>query len=70
MDLKGSKVSLNGKSKEGYFLEVHIQYPEELHKLDNDSHFLHDRMKTKKVQKLVAKLNDKNEYVINRINLT
>ena len=70
MDLKGSRFSLNGKSKEGYFLEVPIQYPEELHKLDNDSHFLPDRMKTKKVQKLVAKLHDKNEYVINRINLT
>ena len=40
MDLKGSKIFLNGKSKEGYFLEVHIQYPEELHKLDNDLHFL------------------------------
>ena len=48
----------------GYFLEVDIQYPENLHNLHNDLHFLPERMKIEKVEKLVANLHDKDEYVI------
>ena len=33
-------------------------------KLHNDLHFLHKRMKIKKVEKLVATLHDKTKYVI------
>ena len=32
--------SYNEKSDEGYFLEVDVQYPEELHELHNDLPFL------------------------------
>ena len=48
----------------GYFLEVDIQYPENLHNLHYDLHFLPERMKIEKVEKLVANLHDKDEYVI------
>ena len=34
---------------EGYFLKVDIQYLEKLHEVHNDSLFLPERMKTKKV---------------------
>ena len=33
----------NDKSNERYFLEVDIQYPEYLHNLHNDLHFLPER---------------------------
>ena len=54
----------NEESDEGYFLEVDVQYPEKLHEFHRNSLFLHERMKTKKVEKLVANLHDKTEYVI------
>ena len=53
--------SYNEESDEGYFLEVDVQYPEELHELLNYLPFLSERMK---VEKLIANLHDKNEYVI------
>ena len=51
--------SHNEKSKEGYFLEVDIQYPQGLLKLDNDLPFLHKRMNIEKVEETVANLHDK-----------
>ena len=37
----------------GYFLQVDVQYPEELHELHNDFPFLPERMKIEKIEKLV-----------------
>ena len=47
----------NEESHEGYFLEVDVHYLEKLHELRNDLPFLPERMKIKKVEKLVANLN-------------
>ena len=52
----------NDYSDEGYFLEVDIQYPENVHNLHNDLTFLPERMKIEKVKKFVANLHDKEEY--------
>ena len=54
----------NEESYEGYFFEVDIQYFEKLHELHNDLPFLSEVMKIEKVEKLVANLHDKTEYVI------
>ena len=54
---------------EGCFLEADAQYPEKLHELHNDLTFLPERMKIEKVEKLVANLHDKTEYVIHIRNL-
>ena len=56
--------SCNEESDKGYFLEVDIQYPEKLHDFYKDLPFLPERMKIEKVEKLVANLHDKTEYVI------
>ena len=48
----------NEKSDKGSFLEVYVQYLEKLHELNNDLPILAERMKTEKVQKLVANLHD------------
>ena len=40
----------NGGSKEGHFLEVDVQYLEELHELLNDLLFLLERMKIEKLE--------------------
>ena len=61
--------SYNDDSDEGYFLKVDVQYPENLHNFHNDLSFLHERMKIKKGEKLVANWNDKKEYVIHIRNL-
>ena len=53
--------SYNEKSKEEYFLEVDIQYSENLHDVQND--FLPERMNIEKVEKFVANLHNKIEYV-------
>ena len=47
-----------------YFLDVVVQHPEKLHELDNDLPLLPGRKKVKKVERIVTKLCDKNEYVI------
>ena len=39
----------NEESKEGYFLEVNIQYPEKLHELHNGLPIIPERMKIQKV---------------------
>ena len=49
---------------EGYFLEVDVQYLEKLHALHNDLPFLPEKTKTEKVEKFVASLHNKTEYVI------
>ena len=54
----------NEESDEGYFLEIDVQCSEKLHDLHNNLLFLSERMKTKKVEKLVANLHDKTKYVI------
>ena len=59
----------NEESDEGYFLEVNVQYPENLHNLHNDLPFLSEKMKIEKVEKLVADLHDKTEYIIHIRNL-
>ena len=59
----------NGKSDEGYFLEVDVQYLKNLNNLPNDLSFLVDKMKIKKVEKLVANLHDKAKYGIHITNL-
>ena len=59
----------NEESDEGYFLEVDVQYPENLQNLHNDLPFLPERMKIEKVQKLLSNLHDKTEYFIHIRNL-
>ena len=61
--------SHNEESEKGYFFEVDIQYPKNLHKNQNVLPFLSERMKIEKVEKLVANLHDKTEYVIHIRNL-
>ena len=57
------------KCKKGYFLKVDIQCPENLHNFQKDLLFLPERMQMEKVEKLVADLHDKHEYVIHIRNL-
>ena len=59
----------NEESDEGNFLKVDVQYLDKLHELHNDLPFLPERMKIEKVEKLVANLHDKPEYVIHIRNL-
>ena len=53
--------SYSGECDEGYFLEVDVQYLENLHKLGSDLLFLPERKNIEKV--------DKEEYVIHIRNL-
>ena len=41
-----------------------FSYPEELHELCKDLHLSPEKMKIEKVEKLVANLHDKKEYVL------
>ena len=59
----------NEESYKGYFLEVDVQYLVKLNDLHNDLPLLPERMKTEKVEKLVANLHDKIDYVIHIRNL-
>ena len=52
------------ESDRGYFLEVNAQYLEKLQEHHSYLPFLLERMKINKVEKLVANLHDKTEYVI------
>ena len=67
----------NGESDEGYFLEVGVEYIENLNfimnfiticELHNDLPFLPERTKIGKFEKLEANLHDKTEYVIHITN--
>ena len=53
----------------GYFLEVDIHCPEELHELHNAVPFLPEQMQIGKIERRLANLYDKNEYIIQMINL-
>ena len=53
----------NEESDEEYFLEDDVQYLKKLDHLHNDLPFLPERMKIEKLEKLVANLHDKTEYV-------
>ena len=46
-----------------YFLEVDVQYPENLLNLHNDLKFLPEKIKIQKFEKLVTNLYDKTKYV-------
>ena len=59
----------NEDNDEEYFLEIDVQYPQNLYNLHNDLPFLPEKMKNWKVQKFLAKVHDKKEYVININNL-
>ena len=52
---------IHEESDEGYSLEFDVQYLEKLHELHNDLPFLPERMKIRKVEKLVPNLYDKTE---------
>ena len=54
----------NEESDKGHFIDVDVQYTKKLHELHSDLPFLSERMKIEKVEKLVANLLDKIEYVI------
>ena len=56
--------SYDDESEEGYFLDVDVQYPENLHNLYNDLPFLSERMKIEKVEKHVEIFQDKDDYFI------
>ena len=43
----------------GYYLEVDVEYPGNLHKLQSDLPFLPERMKINKFDKLVCNVQDK-----------
>ena len=58
-----------GESDKEYFLEVDVQYLEQLHELHNNLPFSPERIKIEKVEKLVANLHDETDYVIHIRNL-
>ena len=45
--------NLSKKDKGGYLLEVDVKYPKELHENHNELPFLAEKMKIKRVEKLV-----------------
>ena len=49
-------------SNKGYFFEVDVEYPRNLHRLHSDLPFLPERMKINNCTKLVCSLNDKENY--------
>ena len=57
----------NEISDEGYFFEVDAQYSEKVHELHNDLPILPERMEIEKVEKLVANLHDKTEYLYTQL---
>ena len=59
--------SYHEKSKDGHFLEVDVESPKKLHEFHNDLPFLPRKKKQtniEKVEKLIANLHDKKEFVI------
>ena len=51
-------------SDKGYIIEVDVDYPSKLHKLQSDMPILPERMKIDKTQKLVCNLRYKKKYVV------
>ena len=54
----------NEDKDECYFLEVDVQYHQKLHNLHNDLPSRYESMKIENIEKLLANLYDKEEYVI------
>ena len=54
--------SYNENSDKGYFLEVDVEYPKNLHKLHSDLLFLPERKKIEKFKKLVYTVQEKEKY--------
>ena len=54
----------NEERDEGYFIEVGVDYLENLNYIHYDLPFLPKRMKVEKVEKIVANLGGKEKYVI------
>ena len=48
----------------GYFLDIDIEYPKNLHKMHSDLPFLPGRRKIGKIEKLVCGIEDNEKYVI------
>ena len=51
------------------FLEVDLEYPEDLHNLHNDYPLAQERVKIEKVEKLIPNRNNKTNYVVHYENL-
>ena len=51
------------------FLEVDLEYPEDLHNLHNDYPLAPERIKIGNVEKLIQNLNNKTNYVVHYENL-
>lgn len=58
------KQRLVKKGKKEYILEADVEYPEELHKNHKELPISADRMKIRKVKKLISNLKDKKMYVV------
>ena len=56
--------NLSKKDKRGYLLEVDVKYPKELHENHNELPFLAEKMKIKRVEKLVPNLKCKKRYMV------
>ena len=63
------KTVMKRKMKDFFLKFNNVQYSEKLHELNNILPFLPERVKLEKVEKLVANLHDKTEYVIHIRNL-
>ena len=46
------------------FLEVDLEYPQDLHSLHNDYPLASERIRIKNVEKLILNLNNKTNYVV------
>ena len=51
------------------FLEVDLEYPEDLHELHNDYHLAPERIRIGNVEKLIPNLNNNSNYVVHYENL-
>ena len=51
------------------FLEIDLEYPEDLHELHNDYPLAPERIKIGNVEKLIPNLNNKTNYVVHYENL-
>ena len=51
------------------FLEVDLEYPEDLHDLPNDYPLAPERVKIGNIEKLITNLNNKTNYVVHYENL-
>ena len=59
--------SYNKESDEGFFLEVDVQYTQKLLELHNDLPFSSERIKIKKVEKLVIHIRNLKQAINHRL---